>query len=130
MQRVASRPSVLVVDDDPLYRELATDILRLQGMMCRTAGDAADALQACEAAPPDLILLDLKMPGMDGIETCRRLKARPAWAAIPVIVLTAEDDPTAVRQIMEAGSLLCLTKPVAVERLVAAVRVALQGRTP
>ncbi len=125
------RPNtVLIVDDEALICGSMEDILEAHGFTCRTARNGAEALQACEASPPDLILLDIMMPDMDGIETCRRLKANPAWAAIPVIALTALDNPITVLQMQEAGSLMYLTKPITPDRLLAAVRLVLEAQSP
>jgi CheY-like chemotaxis protein len=73
----------LVVEDEALIRRIAVDVLEGEGFACRTASSGEAALQACAEAAPDLILLDIVMPEMDGIEVCRRLKANPAWAANP-----------------------------------------------
>ncbi len=121
--------SVLVVDDDSYIRALVVDILEAEGYLCRTARNGVEALSTCEVALPDLILLDIRMPEMDGLETCRRLKANPAWAAIPVIVLTGLDEPQPVVHMLDAGSLISLAKPFPPERLLAAVRLALAPRT-
>lgn len=129
-QRAAPRPSVLIVHDEALIRQIVVDILGPEGFACRAASSGAEALRACAGAPPDLILLDITMPEMDGIEVCRRLKANPAWAAIPVIALTAVDQPTTVLRMQEAGSFLYLYKPITPERLVATVRLALSMQTP
>ncbi len=126
MPRAAPQRTVLIVDDDPATRELLVDLLGAEGIGCRTVSNGVEALQACEVAPPDLILLDIRMPGMDGVEVCRRLKANPAWAEIPVIALTAADEPETVVHMMEAGSLLYVTKPFAADRLLATVRLALE----
>jgi DNA-binding response OmpR family regulator len=122
--------TILIVDDEVLIRRVVEDFLTTHGFTCRTARNGAEALQACEASPPNLILLDIMMPEMDGIETCRRLKATPAWAAIPVIALTALDDPATVLRMQEAGSLMYLIKPIAADRLLAAVQLALEARSP
>ena len=128
MQNTAATSTVLVVDDDQRLLDLMVDILQAEGLTCRTARDGAEALQACAAARPDLIVLDIRMPVLDGLETCRRLKANPAWASIPVIVLTGVDEPAPVVQMLDAGSLMSLAKPFTPERLVAAVRLALTTR--
>lgn len=130
MQDTVRRPTVLIVDDERLIRVMLVDILEAQGIACMTAANGAEALKACQANPPDLILTDITMPVMDGIETCRRLKANPAWASIPVIAITTWSDPESVLKMLDAGSLMYLTKPIAPERLVAAVRLALNTRTP
>jgi len=92
MPGTAASRTVLIVDDEALIRRILEDLLTAHGFTCRTASSGDEALRACADAPPDLILLDILMPGLDGIETCRRLKATPAGAAIPVIALTARDD--------------------------------------
>ncbi len=130
MADTAPGPTVLVVDDERLIRTMLVDILEAQGFTCRTATNGEEALAACAEAQPDLILTDIMMPVMDGIEACRRLKANPAWAAIPVIALTTWSDPASVLKMLDAGSLIYLTKPIAPERLVAAVRLALSGSLP
>ncbi len=130
MHDAAPGPTVLVVDDERLIRTMLVDILEAQGFTCRTASNGEEALTACAEALPDLILTDIMMPVLDGIETCRRLKANPAWAAIPVIALTTWSDPGSVLRMLDAGSLMYLTKPIAPERLVAAIRLALGTSKP
>ena len=125
MPGTAASRTVLIVDDEALIRRILEDLLTAHGFTCRTASSGDEALRACADAPPDLILLDILMPGLDGIETCRRLKATPAGAAIPVIALTAWDDATTVARMQEAGSLRYLPKPIVPEQLVAAVKLAL-----
>ena len=80
---------VLVVDDEANNREVLTLLLQAQGLSVATAEDGETALSAVAAAPPDLILLDVMMPGLDGFEVCRRLKAAPDTVFIPVVILTA-----------------------------------------
>ena len=126
----AHRPTVLVVDDERLIRVMLVDILEAHGIACITAANGEEALKACEANRPDLVLTDITMPVMDGIEACRRLKADPACASIPVIALTTWSDPQSVLKMLDAGSLMYLTKPISPERLVAAVQLALNTRTP
>ncbi len=130
MHDAAPGPTVLVVDDERLIRTMLVDILEAQGFTCRTASNGEEALTACAEVLPDLILTDIMMPVLDGIETCRRLKANPAWAAIPVIALTTWSDPGSVLRMLDAGSLMYLTKPIAPERLVAAIRLALGTSKP
>ncbi|MHA4868828.1 response regulator transcription factor [Duganella sp. PWIR1] len=88
-----ARPDILIVDDDREELRLLTDLLRRQ--LCHVAGasDGMAGYQAALATPPDLILLDVRMPGVDGFAACRLLKANPATQAIPVIFLSALDDP-------------------------------------
>ena len=83
---------ILVVDDDPALRQLYRKVLSRQGYDIRLAASGADALMALEMTIPDLILLDLAMPDMDGITLLRLIRKTPEWAKVPVIVLTAFTD--------------------------------------
>jgi signal transduction histidine kinase len=82
-------PTVLVVDDEAENREILSLLLQAQGLTVTTAEDGEAALSAVADAPPDLILLDVRMPGIDGFEVCHRLKADPLTVFIPVVILTA-----------------------------------------
>jgi DNA-binding response OmpR family regulator len=83
---------VLVVEDEPDIRALIVHHLERDGFRCRTAGSGSEALAAVRTAAPDLVLLDVMLPGMDGLEVCRRLRADAAAAAVPIIMLTAKAD--------------------------------------
>src|SRR5437762_3234478 len=85
-------PLVLIVDDTRLYRKIAGDQLADGGFQVAEADSGEEGLAAAARRPPDLILLDITMPGIDGIETCRRLKAAPATADVPIIFFSALDD--------------------------------------
>lgn len=125
MPEPAGRPTILVVDDEGLVQMMLADLLREGGFTCITATNGLEALKTCEDTRPNLILLDITMPLMDGIETCRRLKGNPATSSIPILALTTHDDPPMVFAMMEAGALLYLTKPVSSERLLSAINLAL-----
>ncbi len=85
-------PTILVVDDHEEIREALAEILEEEGHKVVQAVDGLDALEAITASRPDVILLDIAMPGMDGLETLRRLKDRPDCATLPVIMVTAQGD--------------------------------------
>lgn len=102
---------VLVVDDQEYNIQTVGAILSAEGFEIMAATSGEQALRRVAARPPDLILLDMRMPGMDGLETCRRLKASAATAAIPVIFLSAADEPDIVVAALEAGGVDYLTKP-------------------
>lgn len=87
------RPTVLVVDDDDSIREYLSELLHDQGYDVDTAVDGMDALKRVSSNLPDIIVLDLMMPNMDGMETARRLKENPDTASLPIIILTIEGDP-------------------------------------
>jgi putative two-component system response regulator len=119
-------PVVLVVDDGPANRELIEACLA--GINCKVhaADNGETALAMIEAAPPDLVLLDVQMPGMDGYEVCARIKARPRGRLLPVVMITALDRAHDRVMALNAGADDFLSKPVERIELVARVRAALR----
>jgi two-component system, OmpR family, response regulator len=117
-------PQVLVVDDELNIRELVQVALKFHGCSVITAATGKDALRQAEAAQPDLIVLDVMMPDMDGFEVCRRLRA--AGNEVPVIFLTARDTSSDTVTGLALGGDDYVTKPFSVEALVARVRAVLR----
>jgi adenylate cyclase len=115
-------PLILAVDDTPQNLDLLRRRLSSQGYEVTTAEDGEAALERTAELLPDLILLDIMMPRLDGIETVRRLKANPAHQHIPVILVTAKSDPMDVIQGLDAGGDDYLTKPIDHAALLARVR--------
>ena len=107
-----SPPRILVVDDSPANVEILQMRLQAQGYEIKTAADGEEALTAVRAHNPDLILLDVMMPKLDGIEVCRRLRADPALPYVPIILVTAKADSKDVVAGLDAGGDEYLTKPV------------------
>jgi len=103
---------VLVVDDEEFVRQLIQIKLKFCGIETIEAGNGADAVEKAIAEKPDLILLDVMMPKMNGFEACQRLKAMPETAHIPIVMLTARGDPSAKERGENAGALEYLTKPL------------------
>jgi putative two-component system response regulator len=103
--------TILIVDDDTAGQITLESILDGQGYHLEFAENGALALEKIERLFPDIILLDVMMPGMDGFEVCRRIRATPAIAEIPVIMLTALDDKKSLMNGLEAGADDYLTKP-------------------
>ncbi len=103
---------ILVVDDNPANSKLARVVLVAAGHDVVTAADAEEALAALAGPRPDLILMDLQLPGMDGLELTRRLKDDPATASIPVVALTAYAMRGDEERALAAGCTGYLTKPI------------------
>ena len=119
---------ILVVDDTPASLRLLTELLTGHGYRIRPAQDGAMALESVAAKIPDLILLDVNMPGMDGYEVCRRLKADEKRSRIPVIFISAFGDTRQKVTGFEAGGLDFITKPFEAEEVLARVRTHLRLR--
>lgn len=114
--------TVLIVDDNASARETLLAMLEPENYQIEQARDGFQTLQMLRHVRPDLILLDVMMPGMDGFETCRRIRATPELAEVPIIILTALDDRASLLQGIEAGADDFLTKPVDRHELTARVR--------
>lgn len=104
-------PHVLVVDDGVTNRHLLGRILAADGVRTTFAADGESALAAAQAEPPDLVLLDVLMPGVDGFEVCRRLKRQPATADVPVIFLTSLERPEDKVRGLQLGAVDWVAKP-------------------
>jgi PAS domain S-box-containing protein len=118
--------NILIVDDNPDNLRVLEGILAADGHEVRLAGGGEIALKAVAAKSPDLILLDIMMPGLDGFEVCRRLKACPSTAAIPVLFISALDETVDKLKAFDAGGLDYITKPFAEREVLARVRTHLQ----
>ena len=121
---------VLVVEDEPDIRNLIVHHLARDGFRCRTAGTGAEALTRVRAAVPDLVVLDLMLPEMSGLEVCRRLRGDPATAAVPIIMLTAKADEVDRIVGLELGADDYVAKPFSPKELVARVRAVLRRARP
>ncbi len=114
---------VLVVDDEPTIAESVAARLRAEGFLVETAADGPSAVDACRTGNPDLVVLDVMLPGFDGLEVCRRIQAdRP----VPVLMLTARDAETDMLIGLGVGADDYLTKPFSMRELVARVHVLLR----
>jgi two-component system cell cycle response regulator len=113
---------VLIVDDIPANRKLLAARLTAEYFEVVVADNGAAAIEICESGNCDIVLLDVMMPGLSGIEVCRRLKANPKTAYIPIVIVTALDQPSDRVQGLEAGADDFLTKPVTDTALLSRVR--------
>lgn len=116
---------VLIVDDDPLIIQMYRDLLEQNDFMVLSAPDGASGLETAAKEQPALMLLDVLMPGIDGFEVCRRLRADPALKQIHVIVLTSLTDPKLNVQAFKAGADLVLRKPAEPATILRTIQAAL-----
>jgi DNA-binding NarL/FixJ family response regulator len=117
------RDVALVVDDSPETLRLLTDALDGAGMTVMVALDGAAAMRIVDQITPDIVLLDAVMPGMDGFETCRRLKRDAGLANVPVIFMTGLAETEHIVRGLEAGGVDYVTKPIVIEEMLARIRV-------
>lgn len=103
--------TVVLAEDDPDIQLVARLALKRAGFIVTVVGNGQEALDAVHQSPPDVVLLDWMMPGLDGPETCRRLKADSATASIPVIFLTAKSQEAQIQLGLSLGAAGYVTKP-------------------
>lgn len=120
-----SQPTVLVVEDEPRILEIITFLLEEEQLRVLQAHDGEAALSLLEEVQPDLIISDVKMPGMDGFTLCKQVRANPTLSHVPFIFLTGKGDRADVRRGMRLGADDYLTKPFEPEELLSAVQVRL-----
>ncbi|MBD2439372.1 sensor histidine kinase [Nostoc sp. FACHB-110] len=126
MNKVLTKGFILIVDDNATNLSLLSEALTSEGWRFRVAVDGESAIAQVERHQPELILLDVQMPGIDGFETCRRLKANPVTQNIPIIFTTALADVESKVQGFSLGAVDYIPKPFAQEEVIARVRVHLQ----
>jgi DNA-binding response OmpR family regulator len=111
--------TVLVVEDEPAIADAVVRRLRSEGFDARSAADGRQAVELCRQTKPDLVVLDLMLPGLDGLEVCRRIQAD---RRVPVVMLTARDDETDLVVGLSVGADDYVTKPFSPRELVARIR--------
>ena len=114
MQKSPDAPTgeILIVDDDEIVRMIMRAELEEAGFSVRDAADGVQALEHCRERLPDLLVVDVMMPRMDGYELCRELRARPEWAFVPILMATGLDDGVSVSKAYEAGATDFISKPL------------------
>ena len=120
-----SHQSVLIVDDEPMARTLLRLMLVRAGFHVTEAEDGFDALDKIRKNQPDVVLLDVMMPGMDGFAVCEQLRSEAATAELPIIMLSAKTDLDSINKGLRAGATVYLTKPISPEDLTQHVKDAL-----
>ena len=120
---MADPPTILVVDDEPSYRDALAVSLRREGFLVQVASDGFEALERFDAYKPELVLLDVMLPRMSGVDVCRELRAR---SRVPIIMVTARDAEIDTVVGLEVGADDYVTKPFRLRELVARIRAALR----
>lgn len=123
-------PAILVVEDEPDLRDLVVHHLQSAGLTALACGTGSEALTLAKKHKPDLMLLDLMLPDMSGVDVCRRLRAEPATATIPIIMLTARSAEADRVRGFEAGADDYVAKPFSTRELVLRVQAVLRRRGP
>jgi DNA-binding response OmpR family regulator len=123
---MADAGTILVVDDELESLRLLTNVLQAEGYRVRPADSGELALRSVQEKLPDLILLDLRMPGLDGLEVCRRLKAKPETRDIPLMFLSASHEPNEKIEGLKLGAVDFISKPFQREELLARVHTHLE----
>ena len=119
---------VLIVEDNEMNREMLARRLGRHGFEISLAGDGREAISAVHEAPPDVVLMDMSLPNIDGWDATRMLKSDPATRMIPVIALTAHALPEDRQSAMDAGCDGFETKPIALPRLLDTIRTLVESR--
>jgi len=123
-----AKKTILAVDDEPTILELVRYNLEREGYVVKTSTSGAEAIREAERIEPDCIILDLMLPGIDGLDVCRRLKQRERTRGIPVLMLTAKSEDSDVVTGLEVGADDYITKPFSPRVLTARVRAALRRK--
>jgi CheY-like chemotaxis protein len=125
-----SRHRILIVEDNAMNMELAVDLLQAAGYVVLSATEAEQGIEVARATKPDLILMDISLPGMDGLVATQRLKSDPATREIPVVALTAHAMKGDEEKALAAGCAGYLTKPIDTRTFGQAIGRFLSGPAP
>jgi DNA-binding response OmpR family regulator len=118
---------ILIVDDEPSIVISLEYLMKREGFEVAVASDGEAALAAVAARPPDLVILDVMMPKLNGFEVCQRLRAEPAWRGVRILMLTAKGRESELQKGLSLGADAYVTKPFSTRDLVAEVRRLLPG---
>ena len=125
-----AKKNIFVVEDEEDILDLIRHHLTKEGFAVATATNGLEAVKAIQRKPPDLILLDLMLPGLDGLEVCRQLKKDSKTAGVPILMVTAKDEESDVVTGLELGADDYIVKPFRMKELIARVRAALRRQRP
>jgi len=113
---------ILIVDDDFTVTELMKALTAMEGHKPTTVNDSLQAIEIAKSVNPDLITLDLMMPGLTGFELCKLFRDDPEFANTPIIIVSAKDDPESKRQALDLGATDYLTKPFNIDELLELIK--------
>jgi two-component system phosphate regulon response regulator PhoB len=130
MASESMKPLILIAEDEPAQVEVLRYNLESEGFDTVIAGDGESALDAVDARAPDLVVLDWMLPAMSGIEVCQRLRARPEWVDLPIIMLTARGEEADRVRALDSGADDYVVKPFSPSEIVARVRAVLRRARP
>ena len=125
-----TQKTILIIDDQPFFITMQQNMLQRQGYRVLSASNGTEGLAQAKKNKPDIILLDVEMPGVDGIEICRQMKDDPELKHIPVIILTATQDPKLNERSFKAGAEITILKSVPGERLLNMLRLTIEKGKP
>lgn len=108
-------PRILIIDDDVTITDLMKALVKMEGHEATTVNDSLQAMEIARSTRPDLITLDLMMPGLTGFELCRLLSDDPKLSRTPIIIVSAKDDPESREKALQAGARDYITKPFGVD---------------
>lgn len=108
-------PKILIVDDDATITNLMQMLVKMEGHQPTTVNDSLKAIETAHSVKPDLITLDLMMPGLTGFELCELFRNDPKFASIPIVIVSAKDDTESKQKAMRLGATDYLTKPFGVD---------------
>ena len=115
-------PKILIVDDDFTITELMKALVSMEGHQPTTVNDSLKAIEAANSVNPDLITLDLMMPGLTGFELCEMLHSDPKFSNIPIVIVSARDDAESREKAIGAGASAYITKPFGVDEFVGKIK--------
>jgi two-component system cell cycle response regulator len=115
-------PKILIIDDDVTITELMKALVKMEGHEPTTVNDSLRAMEIAQSVNPDLITLDLMMPGLTGFELCELMKNDPKFAHVPIVIVSARDDPESKNKAMGAGATAYITKPFGMEEFIGTIK--------
>lgn len=115
-------PKILIVDDDVIITELMKALVKMDGHEPTTVNDSLQAMEVAQDVKPDLITLDLMMPGLSGFELCKLMKNDPEFSHIPIVIVSARDDAESKAKALRAGAREYITKPFGVDEFIGTIK--------